>query len=331
MVWKGNKKSASDYLLSQRPEIESSAGIALAPLPGATEQKWQPPNDEAAAPKARRFSGAIDRTWGSTSFTRLISGREADPLDEGMPAEPLVEEVAEAQGIHAFRRGTTAGTCLHEILEKIDFAHLSEAPAIVARRLHAYGIEGFDEVVLANVEQLVALPLSAGGKRFALREVPNEARIAELEFSFPIHRLTIAKLAAAFEAAQIPLPIERLQFQLSNGFLKGFIDLTFEHGGRFYIADWKSNWLGPTTAAYRPAAIAAEMQRNFYTLQLCLYSVALHRYLRVRLPGYDFDRHFGGAFYIFLRGIDPAEPENGVYFERPSRTFVERLSEIFER
>ena len=112
--------------------------------------------------------------------------------------------------------------------------------------------------------------------------------------------------------------------------MNGFIDLTFEHGGRFYFADWKSNWLGPTTRAYRPATIAAEMQRNFYTLQLCLYSVALHRYLRLRKPGYDFDQHFGGAFYIFLRGIDPAKPENGVYFERLSRTFVEKLSAIFE-
>ncbi|HEY1583934.1 MAG TPA: hypothetical protein VGF73_12640, partial [Chthoniobacterales bacterium] len=65
------------------------------------------------------------------------------------------------------------------------------------------------------------------------------------------------------------------------------------------------------------------------TLQLCLYSVALHRYLRLRKPGYDFDRHFGGAFYIFLRGIDAARPKNGVHFERLSRAFVEKLSSIF--
>jgi len=112
--------------------------------------------------------------------------------------------------------------------------------------------------------------------------------------------------------------------------MNGFIDLTFEYGGRFYFADWKSNWLGSTTQAYRPATIAAEMQRNFYTLQLCIYSVALHRYLRLRKPGYDFDQHFGGAFYLFLRGIDPAKPANGVHFERLSRAFVEKLNAIFE-
>jgi len=78
------------------------------------------------------------------------------------------------------------------------------------------------------------------------------------------------------------------------------------------------------------AGIAAEMHRNFYTLQLCLYSVALHRYLRLRKPGYDFAEHFGGAFYVFLRGIDPAQPENGVHFQRLTQDFVERLSSIFE-
>ncbi|MEO5718753.1 MAG: hypothetical protein ABIR29_09305, partial [Chthoniobacterales bacterium] len=115
-----------------------------------------------------------------------------------------------------------------------------------------------------------------------------------------------------------------------NGFMNGFIDLTFEHGGRFYFADWKSNWLGPDPRAYGARALAAEMERHFYTLQLCLYSVALHRYLGVRKPGYDFERHFGGGFYIFLRGLDPAQPKQGIYFQRLSRGFVEKLSGIFE-
>ncbi len=338
MIWERKEKddkSAPAYLLDEgatlSPRIETSADIQVAQVPEATEEKWKPAHEEAPlALAARRFAVEIDRRWGSTSFTRLISGREADPLDEGRLAEPIGEVVVETQGIHAFRRGTTAGTCLHEILEKVNFADLSGTREIVARRLHAYGIEGFDQIVLENVEQLAALPLSGGKERFSLREVPGESRIAELEFSFPIRGLTIAKLADAFQLAPMPLPIERLQFQLSNGFLKGFIDLTFAHDGRFYIADWKSNWLGPTTAAYCSANVAAEMQRNFYTLQLCLYSVALHRYLRLRLPDYDFDRHFGGAFYIFLRGIDPGLPENGVHFERPSREFVEKLSAIFE-
>ena len=262
----------------------------------------------------------------------MISGRETDLLDEGPLVEVAaeVEETASAERIHAFPRGMRAGTCLHEILELVDLANLATMPEIVQRRLRAYNIEGFDEIVAENVCALAELPLAGGGGRFALADVPNDARKAELEFSFPIDGLTTSKLARVLKRPEIDLRLERLQLQTVNGFMNGFIDLTFELGGRFYFADWKSNWLGPDTRAYHGAAIAAEMQRNFYALQLCLYSVALHRYLRMRKPGYDFEQHFGGAFYIFLRGIDPAQPKSGVHFQRLSRGLVEKLSGIFE-
>ncbi len=330
MTWQQseNDKSAPAYLLGEKRELPPE--IAVAPVPAAEGREWQPPNEEAAAAlAARRFPGTIDCSWGIGSFTRLIRGREADLLDESL-LEPPAEEAPDATGIHAFPRGMQAGTCLHEILEQVNFADLADAPAIIQRRLRAYGIAACDEVVEENVRRLATLPLLVGRDRFNLSEVPNESRIAELEFSFPISRLTIAKLAEVFRLSELPLQIERLQFQPLNGFMTGFIDLTFAHDDRFYFADWKSNWLGPTTAAYRAEMIDAAMRHHFYPLQLCLYSVALHRYLQVRKADYDFDRHFGGAFYIFLRGIDPAEPGNGVHFQRLSRAFVEKLSRIFE-
>jgi exodeoxyribonuclease V beta subunit len=260
----------------------------------------------------------------------LISGRETDLLDEGPLVEPTADDEVEASGIHAFPKGTRAGTCLHEILEEIDFADLDGAPLIVQRRLRAYGIEGFDEVVTDNLHALCRLPLLAGKDRFSLADLPGESRMAELEFSFPVDSFTTKKMAALFEMEKLPLRIDRLQFQTVNGFMTGFIDLVFAKNGRFYFADWKSNWLGPTTGAYSAARIAGEMEHNFYTLQLCLYSVALDRYLRLRQPGYDFDKHFGGAFYIFLRGIDPERPTNGIYFQRLNRELIEKLNAIFQ-
>ncbi len=341
MVWRAaakEDKSAPAYLLQSSaalpPEIADHKDIAIAPLPEAAAVRWQPALGESAAPlQPRVFTGEIDRSWGIASFTRLISGRDADELDEGPLLEPATEEEAAAAvavGIHAFPKGMRAGTCLHEILELVDFANPEAATEVVERRLRAYSIESFDEVIAENIRALAALPLVTENDRFTLAEVPNEKRKAELEFSFPIDSLTTARLAQVLELPEVALRLGRLQFQMMNGFMNGFIDLTFEHGGRFYFADWKSNWLGPAARAYHPGAIAAEMQRNFYTLQLCLYSVALHRYLQLRKPGYDFDRHFGGAFYIFLRGIDRVEPKNGVYFQRLSRSFVEKLSGLFE-
>ncbi len=334
MVWPAKtkpQKCAPAFLLGSGPQpaIESP-NIAIEETPAPDENDFHPEQERATQLKARAFTGKIDLDWGISSFSRLISGREADPLDEGPLVEPTADEEVPASGIHAFPKGMRAGTCLHEILEKVDFANPAGASDIVQRRLRVYGIDGFDDVVTEKVLELCALPLTAGPDRFALSDVPNDSRIAELEFSFPINSFTTKKLVALFELEKLPLRIDRLQFQAVNGFMTGFVDLVFACGGRFYFADWKSNWLGPTTQAYHPDAITNEMQHNFYILQLCLYSVALHRYLRLRQPGYDFEQHFGGAFYIFLRGIDPQRPQNGTYFQRVSEAFMEKLNAIFE-
>ena len=339
MIWQpgaNSDTSAPGYLLGNPsalpPKISACPDIEVQTLPAATTAVWVPNEEGATKLEPRMFNGRIDPSWGIASFTRLISGREADELDEG----PLVEiapedEAAVATGIHAFPRGMSAGTCLHEILELVDFAQPATAAEIVERRLRAYGIENFDETIAENIRALAAHPLVSETDRFTLGDVPAENHKAELEFFFPINELTTQKLAQVLGLPEVALRLERLQFQTMNGFMNGFIDLTFEHGGRFYFVDWKSNWLGTETRAYRPAVLAAEMERNFYTLQLCIYSVALHRYLRVRKPDYDFEQHFGGAFYIFLRGIDPAQPKSGVHFQRLSRGLVEELSGIFER
>ncbi len=337
MIWQPAAKgdtSAPGYLLGSPealpPEIAACPDIEVEALPPATTASWIPGENDEGNLAPRKFTGAIDRSWGIASFTRLVSGREADVLDEGPLLEPPVEEAAEITGIHAFPRGRIAGTCLHEIIEEIDFASLTKAPEIVRRRLRGCGIDGRDEVVLDNLHCLSALRLSDGTNEFSLRDLPNESRKPELQFTFPINALTTAKLAKVFGLARLPLQIGRLQFPPVNGFLTGFIDLTFAHDDRFYFVDWKSNWLGADRSAYRPELLVAEMDRKFYTLQLCLYSVALHRYLRARKSDYDFDRHFGGAFYIFLRGIDPTEPGNGVHFQRLERSFVKQLSAVFE-
>ena len=76
--------------------------------------------------------------------------------------------------------------------------------------------------------------------------------------------------------------------------MKGYIDLVFEHAGRFYLIDWKSNHLGFADKDYSPEKLASVMSNNYYILQYHIYTLALHRYLTMRLPSYDYQRHFGG-------------------------------------
>jgi exodeoxyribonuclease V beta subunit len=88
--------------------------------------------------------------------------------------------------------------------------------------------------------------------------------------------------------------------------MRGFIDLVFEHGGRYYLADYKSNWLGPRRSEYGQTELARAMGREAYYLQYLVYCVALHRYLGSRVQGYSYESHFGGVRYLFLRGMQPA-------------------------
>ena len=115
-----------------------------------------------------------------------------------------------------------------------------------------------------------------------------------------------------------------------QGMLKGFIDLTFAYQGRWYVLDYKSNWLGDTPSDYSRENMARMMIDHRYDLQYQLYSLALHRLLKQRLPDYDYDRHFGGIIYLFLRGVQANDPErHGIYDHRPSKQLIEQLDQLF--
>jgi len=112
--------------------------------------------------------------------------------------------------------------------------------------------------------------------------------------------------------------------------MTGFVDLIFEYQGRYYIADYKSNHLGDQLADYQPAQLKAAMQQHRYDLQYLIYTVALHRYLKGRLLGYEYERDFGGVYYLFLRGITPEQgSDSGVYFNKPEYELIEQLDQLF--
>ena len=110
--------------------------------------------------------------------------------------------------------------------------------------------------------------------------------------------------------------------------MRGFIDLVFEHNGRFYLIDYKSNHLGDKPQDYAADALRPAMQLHKYDLQYLIYTVALHRYLGQRVPGYDYAEHFGGVYYLFLRGMRPGG-SYGVYHDRPQQSLIAELDRLF--
>ena len=297
--------------------------IAVMALPSDTTPRYAPPQTDQLTLTARKFRGRIARDWRISSFSSLTLERDDERPDhdpqvfDPAPAGTAIEE----EGIHAFPRGKKAGSCLHEIFEQIDFTLPGGIEEVVSWKLAVFGFSRVEWLppVIACVRNTLTVELEPG---FTLERIDKASRLVELEFYLPVNQLTSEELLRTLG----PDAAAGLQFEPRRGMLKGFIDLVVRHEGRFFILDWKSNHLGPHAGSYSPEALAAAMRQHHYGLQCCLYTLALHRYLSLRLPDYDYDKHFGGVFYVFLRGVDPAQPRSGIFHARPSREAIEDLS-----
>jgi exodeoxyribonuclease V beta subunit len=244
------------------------------------------------------------------------------------------------RSIFEFPRGIRAGNVLHDILERLDFTKgdSEETQNLIRDRLGEHGFDdGWVDTIDGLVQDLLAVPLETLDGPLYLSQLTARSRLHETEFSFPIESLTsgrlkeIIKVHAATEwRGDFLQKLEELDFSAIRGWLKGFIDLVLQHGARFYLIDWKSNYLGSQIEAYRNSGLQEVIQENFYFLQYDLYTLALHRYLRLRIPNYQYESHFGGIFYIFLRGIHPrGNTEYGIFRDRPSKSLIHALDLYF--
>jgi exodeoxyribonuclease V beta subunit len=228
-------------------------------------------------------------------------------------------------------RGRRAGLFFHGLLESLDFT-VRDPVGLRAAAQAQLRRSGFDErwadVAARAVDDVLDTPLADG---LRLRDLDTPRRRNEVGFCYPIHGLTGAGLARAVPSLAVDeIATPRFTFAPRSGLMKGFVDLVFEHAGRYYLADWKTNWLGPAPDDYGPERIAEEMRRHHYDLQYFVYAVALHRYLRQRLPDYAYTRHFGGVYYFFVRGMTPATGmARGVFFDRPSASTIAALDAVF--
>jgi exodeoxyribonuclease V beta subunit len=249
--------------------------------------------------------------------------------------------------------GVAFGTFVHRVFEATDFAaddlDTELAESVAAAQSRGPLELGEPARIIAGLRAAIETPLGPllGGRR--LRDITRRDRLDELEFELPLAggddptgQLTLPAIARAL-VAHLPAgdPMAAYAARLEDpslrshvrGFLTGSIDLVIRlDGPRFAIADYKTNWLGPadeplTLAHYGPDAVAAEMSRAHYCLQALLYTAALHRYLRWRLPGYDPDRHLAGVLYLFVRGM-AGDPERGVFAWRPPGELVVALSDV---
>jgi len=260
----------------------------------------------------------------------------AENLQEMEEERRLVRDEATlspAGPLHRFPRGSEPGSFLHSLLEwaarqglSAVVRHPQSFSAQVAQACLARGWSHWAEPLTQWMLQTMthALPVDTG----VLRLDQADFARPEVEFWFAASDVALAGVDTIVTKGLLPGRARRpLEPSRLTGMLKGFIDLVVAHNGRYFVLDYKSNWLGPTDADYSAEALDQAVLAHRYELQYALYLLALHRLLRSRIPDYDYDQHVGGAVYLFLRGLDG--PAAGVHYQRPQRQTIEALDRLF--
>jgi exodeoxyribonuclease V beta subunit len=283
-----------------------------------------------------------DDAWQDAQVQSLDQQEEADTGPDPQPASGLIPPPIRWND---FPAGARYGTLLHDLLEwqaqeGWPLAQTGEAASqatrgaasdptqyqrwqqLLANKALACNLSAADATLLQDwLPRVVSQQFAA----VSLGQLQAGQYWPEMSFTFAASQLEATRLDQTLRQhlrfspdLRDPLPARRLQ-----GWLTGFMDLVFVHGGRYYVLDYKSNRL----AGYHPAALEQAIQEHRYDVQLVLYVLALHRLLRARLPAYDYDQHMGGGLYWFVRGLDA--PGAGVWQALPPRALIESLDRQF--
>ncbi|WP_174874866.1 exodeoxyribonuclease V subunit beta [Vogesella oryzae] len=306
--------------------VTRPVALGLNALPGRQDDGFQPQLAQVSRP--------LYTPWRVSSFTHLTShlhGSTPSPARSEAPDHdhgPLQEPDADfARDRFSFPRGARAGTCLHDMFERVDFTQPQGWPQAVAEALNKHGFDPlWQDAALAMLASSIHAEIAPGVR---LADITPARRRVEMEFTLPADGLSLPALkriltdpagglAEPLRAAAATLSFERVQ-----GYLKGFIDLAFIADDALWLVDYKSNHLGDGYAAYGHDALAASIAREHYYLQYLIYSVALRRYLAQRAP----QLRLGGVRYLYLRGVDGTG--NGVWCDSPSDVLLDALDGLF--
>jgi len=327
--------SVGTIRFSEKGEEAKKKGPSPEPFVDKAEKglpvKGKEPEPKLPAPLFPDISFTFKgRTLEIDSFTALKARIEA-PVEEAAAYEEPGEALAAGKNDDASKAAPEeitpqapkakekmlppskeTGSMLHEIFEKTDFAKAGQAPShkelladtemskLIDKKLARYGFIGdfYRDETAKIVWATLKTPFVPDG--FALADMVKNDKLHETEFYYPFP-----------DARQLRIPGVKIS---REGFLMGYIDLVFRYRDRYFILDWKSNYLDD---GYSPEAVKKSMDETGYHLQYKLYAIAVVRWLKAHIKDFDYNKHFGGVYYVYLRGRDASHPENGLFFYRP--------------
>ena len=358
LSWLLGRTSTDD--LSQRLQGWACNDIMVQTAPMPTDARYIPDEPAKVFKPAKEPQRHVTRHWWIASFSALTShlarpalleseqdDRWSDAQIDAHISADAIEPVLAAEvspcKFNAFAAGSAYGTLLHDLLQwqaqnGWPAAHSPSGTAawhkLIARKVQRFNLEDEAQTLLTEwIAAIVSTPLPLP---LPLPESENNALIlgannarqywAEMAFILQVQSLyawQIDRLMHRYIHPDAPRPaLHPCQLE---GMLTGFIDLVIEHAGRYYVLDYKSNKLSDYNKVQMQKAILAHR----YDVQMTLYVLALHRLLKARLPGYDYDVHVGGALYLFLRGID--QPGAGLYACHPPKALIEAMDIAFSK
>ncbi|MBW1813576.1 MAG: exodeoxyribonuclease V subunit beta [Deltaproteobacteria bacterium] len=287
----------------------------------------------------RKFHKHIDTSWKILSYSSLVSEREKesdlpdhDTLISAHPNANLVSSEdthIKDDSIFSFPKGAKAGIFFHDLLENLDFTckESKKYEELVYEKLQSYGFDlKWKNTVCKVIDNILSVPLIDNNTTLKLAFIENKNRINEMEFYYPINKITPEKIINLFSKFN---GVDSSKHFPAHGFMKGYIDLVFYAGNKFYLIDWKSNFLGLDIENYKSEFLVDVMNHTFYTLQYHIYTLALHQYLSYRYAEYTYEQNFGGIFYIFLRGVDEnLGPDYGIYTDFPDPGLLNNMGKI---
>src|SRR5699024_6933259 len=172
----------------------------------------------------------------------------------------------------------------------------------------------FEKKIFTLLEQVLNAEIYGNNKTFRMSAIMPSDCLSEMEFNFPVSLFTPARLTALREDG---IEITEMIWGQIEGIVNGYIDLFFRYEDKYYILDWKSNYLGSQVADYAPKYLDQAMTESNYHLQYLLYTYAAKKYLESRLGDeFNYEADFGGVLYLFLRGMREGE-RNGVFYTKP--------------
>lgn len=342
LIQNGQQGGIQDLTNAIQSQVDGLSCVALAGLPQEHQQPFARLNESLPLLTASELKNEIDRNWRITSYSGLVKqgSHHSDDaytdlmhLDIDSSEEQNQDETVEPEmSIFTFPRGARPGTFLHTLFEQVEFtqpAVSEENSQIITQLLESEQLDlNWLPILQQLIDTVLATPLD--GKSLQLNQKGPSQRLVEMEFLLPIEVLSAPALNRVIQRHD-PLSAKAgdLGFHTVQGMLKGFIDLVFEHQGKYYVLDWKSNHLGDDVSFYHGSALRSAMADHRYDLQYQIYALALHRFLRSRIADYDYQQHFGGVYYLFLRGMDGAS-DHGVFSAKPSLEFLSDMDKLID-